>query len=134
MQFSRSQFYTQENGDRYYNKSGMTLRASVVDTLSLWNSTDPSNNKDNDFLFVQFLLIEIFGGKSLALKQLDDEKLQFVNEVFAYRVKNDECRLADFQNLVDKVTDQLCNKMLSDNQDQVPQNGNGAHSTIHLSF
>lgn len=91
----------------------MTLRSSVVDTLSLWNSTDPWNNADNDFLFVQFLLIDVFGGQALAHKQLNDGKLQFVKEIFAYRVKDNERRLTSFQCIVDKVTDQLSNKLMA---------------------
>lgn len=91
----------------------MTLRASVVDTLSLWNSTDPLNKEDSDFLFVQFLSIEIFGGRTLALRQLDDQKLNFVKEIFAYRVKNDERRLTSFKGHVDKITEQLSNKLMA---------------------
>lgn len=93
----------------------MTLHASVVDTLSMWNSTEPWKNEDNDFLFVQLLLVEIFGdGKTLALRQLDDHKLGFVKEVFTYRIKNDERRLASFEDLVKKVTEQFSNKMMAD--------------------
>lgn len=104
----------------------MTLRSSVVDTLSLWNSTAPSNNGDNDFLFVQFLLIDQFGGQALAHKQLDGKILQFVKEVFAYRVKDDGRRLASFENIVDKVTDQLSNKLMATNDSRRP--------SIRLSF
>lgn len=106
----------------------MTLRASVVDTLSLWNSADPWKNQDNDFLFVHFLLIDIFGGKTLALKRLDDEKLAFVKEVFAYRVKNDEGRLASFESLRDQVADQFYNKLIAPDNDRLSQ------SSIRLSF
>lgn len=95
----------------------MILRTAVVDTLSLWNSTEPCKNEDNDFLFLQFLLIDIFGGQTLALKHLDDTKMQFIEEIFAYRVKNDERRLASFQNLVDKVTDQLSHKLMESDND-----------------
>lgn len=104
-------FNWQDNGDRYYINSEMTLRASVVDTLSMWNMD--WNNKEHDFLFVQFLLIEIFGGgRTLALKQLDDQKLRFINDIFTYRVKNDGNRLTTFEDLVNKVIDQFSKKMM----------------------
>lgn len=91
------------------------MRDSVVDTLSLWNSSDAFNGKDHDFMFIQFLLIDIFGGEALAAKAMDDNKLGFVEEVFAYRVKNCENRMASFKNHVDKVTDQFFSKLQKSN-------------------
>lgn len=105
----------QENGDRVYCKSGMILSAAVVDTLSLWNSTEP--NENFDFIFLQYLSIHIFGLKTLAVKQLDDTKTQFISDIFTNRVKNDEHRLASFQNIVDKVIDQSSHKLMKSDQD-----------------
>lgn len=92
------------------------MRDPVVDTLSLWNSTDPFKNEEGDFMFIQFLLIDVFGGETLAKKALDEHKIRFVEEVFMYRVKYCDKRLASFKIHVDKVCDQFFGKLIaSDN-------------------
>lgn len=73
-------FNLQENHDRNYTKSGITLRAPAVDTLSMWNTTDPWKNEDNDFLFVQFLLVEIFGGGRNLAKKLANIELKMMSD------------------------------------------------------
>lgn len=85
----------------------MTLRGSVVETLALWNATDEFKATKNDFMFIQFLLIDIFGGDKLANREIDPTKLEFVKEVFSFRANDDQDRLSIFEEHVTTITQQF---------------------------
>lgn len=104
--------FFQENKDRFYAKVDVTIRESIVDTLLLWNRMPLYNNKENDFMFVQFLLIDIFGGKKLSKCDLSDEKVKlcFARELLAIRVKDDLSRLGNFEKYAERIMKQFKDK------------------------
>lgn len=105
----------QDNYDRYYPKAAVTIRESIVDTLLLWNTSPMYTTAENDFMFVQFLLIDMFGGNKLSDGDFDDEKekVAFAKELFAIRVKDDVKRLNMFEKYVRAVAKQFRDKIKS---------------------
>lgn len=102
--------------DRSYFGYGITIRESVVATLSLWNTMDVYQNEAGDFTFLQFLLIEIAGGsEKLAANNLESKKKEFVQELFAVRVKGDVGRMSKFDKHVALVIDQFKRKIEANN-------------------
>lgn len=103
-------FCVQDNMDRFYVESKVTIRESVADTLILWNTMESYQNEHSDFIFLQFLLIDIFGGEILATGFLDERKLQFVDELFSIRVKSDQARKSMFKAHVTNLVQQFVDK------------------------
>ncbi|XP_055308214.1 uncharacterized protein LOC129572297 [Sitodiplosis mosellana] len=105
-------FLLRENQDRYYPKSDVTIRESIVDTLLLWNRMPLYNNKENDFMFVQFMLIDVFGGVQLSTCDLSahQTKLRFVKELLAIRVKDDVLRMKNFDAYATRIMQQFKEK------------------------
>lgn len=93
--------------DRYYQTYDITIRDSIAATLILWNSSNDYIGEKFDFLFAQFLLIDIFGGEALADGNLDANKMQFVKELFRIRVKNDEDRNTKLAGIIEQVRHQF---------------------------
>lgn len=102
---------SQENMDRVYHQAGVVLRDSIVETLLLWNTNDQYKNTDHDFMFVQFLMIGVFGGETLAKGDFEEAKMQFVRDVFDHRVGFDQERICQFNETVTKITDQFKRKI-----------------------
>lgn len=96
--------------DSTYVESKVTIRESVADTLILWNTMESYQNEHSDFIFLQFLLIDIFGGEILATGFLDERKLQFVDELFSIRVKSDQARKSMFKAHVTNLVQQFVDK------------------------
>lgn len=90
--------------DRYYPTYNVTVRDSIVATLLLWNSSDEYSNEDNDFMFTQFLLIDIFGAENLAAMNLEETKLKFIKELFIIRVKDNMERASRFNQYIENVS------------------------------
>lgn len=61
-------------------------------------------------MFLQFLLIGVFGGETLATSSLDVLKFQFVRNIFELRVDSDKERFEKFDSIVEKVSDQFKRK------------------------
>lgn len=97
--------------DRYYPDYDVTIRDSIAATLCLWNSNEEYLQESNDFLFVQFLLIDIFGGAALAKDGLDEIKLKFVQEIFEIRVNYDNNRTSKLNEYMQTVKKQFIKKM-----------------------
>lgn len=97
--------------DRYYPDYDVTIRDSIAATLCLWNSNEEYLQGSNDFLFVQFLLIDIFGGAALAKDDLDEIKLKFVQEIFEIRVNYDNSRTSKLNEYMQTVKKQFIEKM-----------------------
>lgn len=67
----------QEQKDRQYVYGNVKLHLPVVDKLKKWNAQ--SNDITYDTRFLQLLLVDIFGTKTLkAITDLDGDKLRFV--------------------------------------------------------
>lgn len=99
--------------DRYYTQYDVTIRDSIVATLSLWNSNEVYMRQEHDFLFLQFLLIDVFGGDALAEDALNEMKLHFVKELFEFRVGSDTNRTSQFEHIVDTIKKQFNDKKRS---------------------
>lgn len=83
--------------------------------MLLWNKVPLYNNKENDFMFIQFLLIDIFGGEKLGNGDISDgEKLLFIKELLAIRVKDDVVRLNCFDKYAIRIMEQFKMKTESD--------------------
>lgn len=93
--------------DRYYTQYDITIRDSIAATLLLWNTSESYMGADNDFLFVQFLLIDIFGGDALIDGNLDAQKVKFVKEVFENRVKFDKTRSSKLNGFMQTIREQF---------------------------
>lgn len=100
--------------DRYYERFDLTLRESVVETLLLWNTDDNYNKADFDFMFLQFLLIGVFGGAKIAAGDMDEEKLSFVEKTFKFRVKDNVERCSHFNSYVTTIKNQSIRKVNAD--------------------
>lgn len=100
--------------DRYYAAYDITVRDSIVATLLLWNTANEYANADHDFMFTQFLLIDVFGGEKLAGNDLDKNKLRFIKELLNIRVKEDSNRSSKFESFVNTVIKQFDNKRRSE--------------------
>lgn len=105
-----TKYVIQEQSDRVYQHVDVTLRDSIVETLLLWNTTEQYKYADFDFMFLQFLLIGVFGGETLATGNLDVPKFQFVRNIFELRVDSDKERSEKFDWIVEKVSDQFKRK------------------------
>lgn len=58
-------------------------------------------------MFLQFLLIGVFGGETLANSCLDVPKLQFLRDIFVHRVDSTNERSEKFDSIVEKVSEQF---------------------------
>lgn len=67
----------------------MILTKSTVEILSLWNTDDTHKTENHDFSFIETLLVGIFGVDEIAVGKMDENKMEFVRNVFAHRVNND---------------------------------------------
>lgn len=66
-------------------------------------------------MFIQFLLIDVFGGDKLGRNDVDDDKLSFVKELFAYRANYEEKRISIFKTHVSTIVRQFVEKMSAEN-------------------
>lgn len=100
--------------DRYYESYDLTLRESVVETLLLWNTDENYNKNDFDFMFLQFLLIGVFGGAKIATGDMDKGKVQFAKDVFEFRVDYNTDRCSQFDPFITTIKDQFVRKVKAD--------------------
>lgn len=98
--------------DRLYSSVGIRLKESVVEVLILWNIS--CNNENFDFTWIQFVLIDVFGGKALADRIYDQEQMDFVKEIFSHRVKSDAARNSKFVDHVNQICVQFKEKREKD--------------------
>lgn len=97
--------------DRYYVENDVVLRESIVDTLSLWNTNQSFKKADHDFMFIQFILIAVFGGDNLAKGSCDEQKVAFVRNIFAFRVNDNQDRCNKFDTHFKTVRQQFKDKL-----------------------
>lgn len=62
-------------------------------------------------MFVQFLLIGVFGAEKIAGDILEPKKLQFVEEVFQFRVHYNPTRYSNFNSFIDTIKKQFVHKL-----------------------
>lgn len=85
---------------RVYSEYNIILSESVVQTLTLYNSLEMYANETTDFLFLQFLLVAVYGGDAYSL---EDAKMNFVKKIFEIRAKGNNYRQSKFVDHVTKI-------------------------------
>lgn len=101
--------FQQEAGARHYPAVNVVIRKRVLDILLKWNKTEAFNVTLFDSLFVNFMLIEIFGTEALKTGSLDEKKLDFMEQIYENRVKDDEVRKRKFRDYVIRKVNESAN-------------------------
>lgn len=87
------------NGDRFYTEASVQISRGILGLLTAWNTDKPYFCAFYDQQFVSVLLKHVFG-RNLMDQNLDQIVLDFVRQIFEYRVNYDEKRVAKFNDLV----------------------------------
>lgn len=93
--------------DRYYASFGLMIQESTIETLLLWNTSDEyKDNEHYDSLFIELLLIDIFGTNGVT-SEMDENKLKFAQNVFKHRVNDVFNRYSKFSSYVSKMIEKF---------------------------
>lgn len=114
----------------------MTLQDSIIQTLLLWNTDDTYKTENHDFVFVQFLLVAVYGLKKIECDDMEINKMNFIRNIFNYRVKMEASRYSRFTSYVLNVRKLLIKETLFDSETakevenvrEQNSNGNKNHS------